>query len=177
MLQTWSIAVDMQLFALGSVLLPLLLPLNEAIESGNSVDDSQAAAARWARWAWASLAVTLVPPFAATLLHAWGPMLVWSPRALQNPFADPMFYAIYVPTHMRAAPYVIGVLTGCVMLRIQVSRARRYLSPGSTPDAARVVWLFGICPGYAQAICLPRPAGSRPRCAAQPDRHAAGDVG
>lgn len=105
MLQSWSLAVDMQQFVLATALLPALLP---------------APSTRLLRWSACGLAIALLPPFAATLVGGWPPMLVWSARALQNPFAEPMFYALYVPTQFRGAPYVVGVVAGCVLLRLKV---------------------------------------------------------
>lgn len=108
MLQTWSLAVDVQQLVLGTLLLPLAL----AHMSGR-----RGRAGDWPVLAAGMVAVAL--PFVATLVHGWPPMLVWSGRALQNPYADPMFYGMYAVTHMRAAPYIVGVVTGCAMLRIK----------------------------------------------------------
>lgn len=101
MLQSWSLAVDMQQFVLGS----LALSLAGALPSPARL--------------WSALALAALPPFAAALAYGWPPMMMWSGRALQNPFAEPLFYPMYVATHMRAAPYVVGVIAGCLMLRIK----------------------------------------------------------
>ncbi|KAK3910548.1 Nose resistant to fluoxetine protein 6 [Frankliniella fusca] len=102
MLQSWSLAVDMQQFILGS------LALWSAGAAGALLSSSQL---------WTALVLAALPPFAACLAYGWPPMMVWSGRALQNPFAEPLFYPMYVATHMRAAPYVIGIIAGCLMLR------------------------------------------------------------
>ncbi|XP_034249536.1 O-acyltransferase like protein-like isoform X2 [Thrips palmi] len=122
MLQSWSLAVDMQQFVLGTVLVPLLTP---ASNSANSLP----------RWSACILAVALLPPFVATLVEGWPPLLVWSARALQNPFAEPMFYSMYVATQFRAAPYVVGVLAGCVMLRFKERSLELNLW-----DSTRLTW-------------------------------------
>lgn len=108
MLQSWSLAVDMQQFVLAAVLLPLLVPAALALRPAGLATALAAA-----------LAAALLPPFVATLAAGWPPLLVWTARTLQNPYAEPMFYAMYVPTQFRAAPYVIGVLAGCAMLRFK----------------------------------------------------------
>ena len=121
MLQTWSMAVDMHQFLLGTLLLVWVRGGGGGAGAGRQGAVLVLAAALFA---------ALLPPFLATLAEGWPPLMVWSSRALQNPTAEPMFYAMYVPTHMRAGSYVVGLLAGLGLRRLKVRGRKTFASDG-----------------------------------------------
>lgn len=95
---SWSLAVDMHMFVVGS-LLSGLLPSGAA-----------------GLGALAGLAVlSTVPVSLGTLLGRWPGAVPFTLRLMQGMWAEPLFHAAYTPTHMRATPYLVGMLVGRAM--------------------------------------------------------------
>ncbi|XP_026282567.1 nose resistant to fluoxetine protein 6-like [Frankliniella occidentalis] len=92
---SWSLAVDMHLFIAGTLLL------------------------RWLPVGMRGLAALLglavlatVPLTVGTLLGGWPATPPWTLRNIQRVWAMPFLYQAYVPTHMRAPPYLLGLAAG-----------------------------------------------------------------
>ncbi|KAK3916254.1 Nose resistant to fluoxetine protein 6 [Frankliniella fusca] len=92
---SWSLAVDMHMFIAG-VLLLARVP----------------AGARGAAALGALALMSTVPLAATTLLAGWPGTVPWTLRTMQGMWAEPLIHQAYLPTHMRAAPYLLGLAAG-----------------------------------------------------------------
>ncbi|XP_052131145.1 nose resistant to fluoxetine protein 6-like [Frankliniella occidentalis] len=92
---SWSLAVDMHMFVVGTLLLGRL-------PSG----------LRGVALLLVLAALATVPLAAATLLGEWPGTVAWTLRTLQGMWAEPLIHQAYMPTHMRTAPYLLGLAAG-----------------------------------------------------------------
>ncbi|KAJ1522451.1 hypothetical protein ONE63_001641 [Megalurothrips usitatus] len=105
--QTWSLAVDMQM----SVLWGLLLHYDAG--EGRLATPLLSL----------GLAAAMGAPFVATLVRDLPAIPTTSERVGLHASAYPEAWDAYVPTHMRATPYVVGLIAGHMMLNLKKKQA------------------------------------------------------
>lgn len=98
MIQSWYIACDMHLFLTAPIIVSLLY---HRPKMGNFV-----------------LVFTLVASIFTTFFVTYSgrldAFLLVHMKILRNPIANKTFRGLYIPTHTRATPYYIGMITGLV---------------------------------------------------------------
>ena len=99
---TWSLPVDMHLHIAGTLLLPWLR-------------------VRPVRVLLAALLVAMLPVFLLKLLQGGPPLIVLTPHFLANLRSSPEFFDWHMPTHLRAAPYVVGMASAVALSHLKVS--------------------------------------------------------
>lgn len=105
MIQSWYIACDTHLFLTAPVIVSVLYHRPRV---GNAV-----------------LALLLVASISTTFFVTYSgkleAFLLVHIKTLRDPIANKTFRSLYVPTHTRATPYYIGMITGLVRYKMKRS--------------------------------------------------------
>ena len=99
---TWSLPVDMHLYIAGTLLLPWLR-------------------VRPVRVLLAALLVAVLPVFLLKLMQGGPPLVVWTPHIVANPRTSQTVFDWHMPTHLRAAPFVVGMASAVALYQLKVS--------------------------------------------------------
>ncbi|XP_034238062.1 nose resistant to fluoxetine protein 6-like [Thrips palmi] len=121
MFQSWYLPCDLHLFFIGTIL-TLLLSRHRRTGLAFIV---------------VFLAVSMIIPFFVTLLGSKPALLEMLPSLFRAPDQSENFRTMYAPTHIRAAPYMVGLLAGYLFQRLALKYKDRFTAP--------VTWL--LCAG------------------------------
>jgi hypothetical protein len=105
MIQSWYIACDTHLFLTAPIIVSLLY---HKPKIGNSVLAL-------------ILATSISTTFFVTYLGKLDAFLLVHIKTLRNPIANKTFRSLYIPTHTRATPYYVGMMTGLVRHKMKNS--------------------------------------------------------
>lgn len=103
LLLSWYLACDMQLFVVGMLAIYVLW--------------------RWPKVGYALVALLLVAsiaiPFYVTYVGRYhGSLKFYSSTLLNDPFSNDQFSTVYVKTHNRAGPYIMGIITAYITTKL-----------------------------------------------------------
>lgn len=105
MIQSWYIACDTHLFLTAPIIVSLLY---HKPKIGNLVLAL-------------ILVATISTTFFVTYLGKLDAFLLVHIKTLRNPITDKTFRSLYIPTHTRATPYYVGMMTGLVRHKMKNS--------------------------------------------------------
>ncbi|XP_025425324.1 nose resistant to fluoxetine protein 6-like [Sipha flava] len=105
MIQSWYIACDTHLFLTAPVIVSLLYHRPKV---GHTVLAL-------------ALAASIITTFVVTYSGKLDAFLLVHIKILRNPIANKTFRNLYIPTHTRATPYYIGMITGLVRYKMKNS--------------------------------------------------------
>lgn len=105
MIQSWYIACDTHLFLTAPIIVGLL---HHRPRAGNAVLAL-------------ILTASVVTTFVVTYTGKLDAFLLVHIRTLRDPIANKTFRSLYIPTHTRATPYYIGMITGLVRHKMKDS--------------------------------------------------------
>ncbi|XP_054263578.1 nose resistant to fluoxetine protein 6-like isoform X2 [Macrosteles quadrilineatus] len=102
MVQSWYLACDMHFFMIGSVLVYILW--------------------RWPKLGKAllglSLATSIVIPAAITYYNSYYGAVLHYFSLMQDPMSEQHYRDLYIPSHTRAGPYLVGIIAAYIYLQL-----------------------------------------------------------
>ncbi|XP_037931842.1 nose resistant to fluoxetine protein 6-like, partial [Teleopsis dalmanni] len=134
MFQSWYLAVDTQLFFLAPIAIYMLYKLRKY----------------GVRFLAVMIAITSAIPFFETFQHKTDPTFMVYPEEIADISLNKYYNKFYIKTHMRASAYVLGLLTGYLVHRMQESS---YKLPKLF---VKVTWIASTIIGVASMYSITR---------------------
>lgn len=148
MIQSWYIACDTHLFLTAPVIVGLL---HRRPRLGRAVLAL-------------ALAASVATAFAVTYAGRLDAFLLVHIRTLRDPIADKTFRDLYIPTHTRATPYYMGMITGLLRHRMKDhGRLRNINKVGVSRRVASLETSRPRSSGVLVRSAPPRPSALRDR--------------